>query len=521
MTESSRDRSRLLGTLLKVKHRKLSGYVDDVLPAAKSDPELFAHLIAWNELHGKIRDTKVAFPILALRSAAMEDRELTENAMSHLALLGPRELSRAYQFNKELSRMAVDEVGTIRNGQRRLLQDVLQGYLLQREASKNWWTAAVIRNRKAMKDLYAVSHLKPSFRAQRVLFDRIYASDLVFDGIKKLRHMKTLEAGGFILRNKIPFTVAAGAGVKLDDPTILLALVQSMTGNELITAAAQLSKLKSFKVGAVQEAYKEAVGKVSKDKRVSVGKVSRAIEAVEITPDSATSDLVRLKEKAAQAAGSIKGDWVILADRSSSMEKAVEASKEIASLLAHRVENTVHLIFFNDAPRAFDVTGKTLDEIQHETRHIRADGTTSIGCGLSWMRDHNFCVDGIILVSDGGENHPPFFHDEYKWLDNKPALIYLKLNSALDVHYRQSPGWTARAFATHLKTHGISFQEWDLENGVDMYALENIVRVIKPGTYGLLDEVLDTPLVLLKDVFGEDLLFPGQIMQRGVKVVRA
>lgn len=518
MTETSRDRSALLGTLIKVKHRKLEGYVDDVLPGAVSDPELFAHIIAWNDANGKVRDTKVAFPVLALRTGAMDDRELTENVFAHLAKLGPRELVRAYAFNSKLSRMAVDEVGTIRNGQRGLLQDVIQGYLRERESNKNWWSAAVVRNRTAMKTLYAVSHLKPSARAQKVLFKRNYAGEPVFEGIRRLGSMTPLEAGGFILRNKIPFTVALGTGVKLDDPSVLLAIVQSMTGAELITATAQLNKLKSFKLGSVQEAYKEAVGKVSKDKRVSVGKVSRAIGAAgqSIQPDMASpiEQLVKLKEKAAQAAGPIKGDWLILADRSQSMGIAVKQAVRISALLAHRVEGKVHLVFFNDVPQAFDVTGKTLDQIEHDTRHVTDSGTTSIGCGLRYLADKKIGVDGIVLVSDGGENRAPWFHEEYKKLDPAPALIYLKLFSDLDRHYKVAPGTVSDQFGIHLQGHGITYQAWNLGEGVDDYALENIVAVIKPGTFGMLDTIMETPLVLLRDVF-KGVLFPGQITQKG------
>jgi len=521
MTETSRDRSALLGTLLKVKHRKLEGYVDDVLIGAIADPELFAHIIAWNDANGKVRDTKVAFPVLALRTSAMDDRELTENAFAHLAKLGPRELVRAYQFNKWCSGSIV--IGTIRNGQRGLLQDVIQGYLRERESKRNWWTAAVVRNRIAMKTLYAVSHLKPSARAQKVLFGRKYAGEPVFEGIRRLGSMSPLEAGGFILRNKIPFTVALGTGVKLDNESVLLAIVQSMTGAELITATAQLNKLKSFKLGAVQEAYKEAVGKVAKDKRVSVGKVSRALGAAgqSIQPDSAKVDtpieqLVKLKEKAAQAAGPIKGDWLILADRSQSMGVAVKQAVKISALLAHRVEGKVHLVFFNDVPQAFDVTGKTLDQIEHDTRHVTDSGTTSIGCGLRYLADKKIGVDGIVLVSDGGENRPPWFHEEYKKLDPAPSLIYLKLFSDLDRHYKVAPGTVSDQFGIHLHGHGITYQAWNLGEGVDDYALENIVAVIKPGSYGMLDTIMETPLVLLKDVF-KGVLFPGQIMELGRK----
>ncbi len=509
--ETSIERSRLLGTLLKVKHRELTDYVGDVLPGAVSDPELFAHIMAWNHEHGKIRDTKVAFPIFALRTSAMDDRELTENAMAHLASLGPRELARAYHLNKILS----VENKLIRKN-RGLLQDVIQAYLKTREADHGWWTRAVVRNRKAMLSLYCVSHLKPSIRTQRVLFDKNYAGEPVFDGIKRLSKMEPFEAGGFLLAHKIPFTVAAGVGLKLDDPVVLLALVQSMTGNELITAAKQLSTLKSFKVGSVQDAYLEAVGKVSKDKRVSVAKASKAIAA--IRPDSAKKDLVRLKERAAEAAGTIKGDWVILADRSSSMDTAVKNSIEIAALLAHRVEGKVYLVFFNDQPRAFEVSGKTLDEIQHATRNVRADGMTSIGCGLRWLRANKHEVDGIVLVSDGGENTPPFFHDEYKRMENEPAVVYLKLNSALDRHYNQRPGWCSAAFADRLMSKGIPHESWNLGDEADSYALENIVKVIKPTTYGMLDEVMETPLITLRDVFTDNILFPGQIMKHWKEV---
>jgi hypothetical protein len=407
----------------------------------------------------------------------------------------------------------------IKRGKRKLLQDVIQAYLRVREADRKWWTAAVVRNRSAMKTLYAVSHTKPNGRAQKILFKRNYAGDPIFEGIRDLSNMSPLEAGAFILWNKIPFTVALGAGVKLDDPSILLAIVQSMSGAELITATKQLNSLKSFKVGSVQEAYKEAVGKVSKDKRVSVAKASRAIAGISADSakmDSPVEQLVKLKEKAAEAAGSIKGDWVILADRSQSMGIAVKQSIEISALLAHRVEGKVHLIFFNDHPRAFDVTGKTLDEIQHMTRHMGDEGTTSIGCGLRYLADKKIGVDGIVLVSDGGENRPPWFHEEYLKIDGSPTIIYLRLNSNLDAFYKAPPGTVASQFASHLQKHGIAFQTWNLGDGVDDYALENIVSVIRPGTFGMLDAVLETPLVTIKEAFGGLVILPGMIWEKKV-----
>jgi hypothetical protein len=198
---------------------------------------------------------------------------------------------------------------------------------------------------------------------------------------------------------------------------------------------------------------------------------------------------------------------------------AVKQSIEISALLAHRVEGKVHLIFFNDHPRAFVVTGKTLDEIQHETRHMSDEGTTSIGCGLRYLAERKIGIDGIVLVSDGGENRAPWFHEEYLKLDPAPTIIYLRLNSNLDVHYGVKAGTVADQFGMHLQKNGITYQTWNLGDGVDDYALENIVSVIKPGTYGMLDAVLETPLVTIKEAFGGLVLLPGMIWEK--KVARA
>jgi hypothetical protein len=56
------------------------------------------------------------------------------------------------------------------------------------------------------------------------------------------------------------------------------------------------------------------------------------------------------------------------------------------------------LVFFNTMPTYHDVTGKTLDEINAITKHVRAGGGTSIGCGLKYIMDRGLEVDGNAIV---------------------------------------------------------------------------------------------------------------------------
>lgn len=75
-------RNQIVNQLMRVGHGKFDIYTDIGLKAVLTEPELFAHMIAWNNKFGQVRDTKVAFPVIALRGE--QDVELYENACAHL-----------------------------------------------------------------------------------------------------------------------------------------------------------------------------------------------------------------------------------------------------------------------------------------------------------------------------------------------------------------------------------------------------------------------------------------------------
>lgn len=129
----------------------------------------------------------------------MKDLRYAENAIGHLMLLGPRELEKAYEFSKELTKAGM----VVRHGRRRMLEKALRRYLGVREGIPDWWDAAVVRNREAMLTLYSVSHYKPSARAQAILFDRKYPEGSVFAAIKSLKALPPFEAAAQVMKFKI------------------------------------------------------------------------------------------------------------------------------------------------------------------------------------------------------------------------------------------------------------------------------------------------------------------------------
>ena len=195
----------------------------------------------------------------------------------------------------------------------------------------------------------------------------------------------------------------------------------------------------------------------------------------------------------------VEGNWLVLGDKSGSMQQAIEVAKNVAATLAKMVKGKVWLTFFNTSPQTTDVTGASLDMIQKATEYVKADGGTSIGCGLQRMLDGNEEVDGIAIVSDAAENNPPLFPDVYKRYCEKlgkEVPVYLfRCRDAFPGHY------ATRDLAKYMKAAGQDLQEFDIQGGIDYYSLPNLVQSMRTNRYSLVDEVMATPLLKLSDVF--------------------
>lgn len=146
------------------------------------------------------------------------------------------------------------------------------------------------------------------------------------------------------------------------------------------------------------------------------------------------------------------------------------------------------------------MTGKSLDWINETTKHIAANGGTSIGCGLQRMLDSSAEVDGIAVVSDAAENSSPWFADVYKKYSEKydkevPVYLYRTVN-------KSNYGGDVDLKVSMDRSH-FDIQEFDLTKSVDYYSLPNLIKTMRTNRYSLIDEILATPLLTLQDVYGQ------------------
>src|ERR1700679_2801126 len=201
--EQGLTKSRIISELSKSPHGKLAEYIPIGKQAVQQEGAFFAHLIAWDRTHGQIRDSKVALPVVGL--AFEKDEELLDSAYAHLAMLGPRELLRAYHFAREIRPV----------GKMLPLRRLISNYLRDKEEQKGWDHLA-IQHRNTLRELYALSHAPmEKERTQAVLFGFKGKGETktlvplpkgsVFEAVTRLKDMSPTEAAGTIMKYKIPF----------------------------------------------------------------------------------------------------------------------------------------------------------------------------------------------------------------------------------------------------------------------------------------------------------------------------
>lgn len=485
--EQTRDRNALVAQLTKMPHGKLTAYLPAVLPVARQDPELLAHLLVWNLAHSQVRDVRVAFPVIALRNEARHP-EFTENALATLASLGPRDLLRAVRFNQELRENNLPLVTNAGLS----LQETVEKYLRAREAKRGWFDRAAVSQRQALKTLYRWYHIKPSEYAQRILFTREYPRDSVFAAIRDMRQMSPQETAAAILNHGIPMQVAIGAASAIKSNAVALALLETMTAAELDNNMALLKRLGVMNDPALRVSYLAARERTKGDKKANALKAHVAAQQVS-EDDELAKSLVKISEERLKTK-TIDGSWAVLADASQSMQQAIELGRQVAALISARVSGAVDLLYFNTDVRAFDVKGMGYDDIARLTKYVTASGATCPGVGMQWLWMNRRNVDGVVIVTDGGENRKPSIIEAYQQYGNvmrtQPTMyeLYIKTNE---------PDTTGQLLARS----GLPFTRFNI-TGADYYSLPSVIDMLRVNKYSLLDEIMTTQLLTLDMVLG-------------------
>lgn len=226
----------ILNTLLTCPHRDVKDVVEIHKTMDEQDPIFYARLGAWAQKNTAVRDHKEVFIAKMFLSEFSDHREAAYALLQGLA---------PYQVNNVIDHIKGKSV-TGSNGKiyeerfgknlPRTFKSAVKQYLRTREADRDWFDSAALRDRSALKSIYCRCRVSPgSTHIRAVVFgDGEPDEGSKFAQFKEIgRETDPVKQAGMIVEAGIPYTTAVGM-VREVTPAVLIALINNMTSQELL-----------------------------------------------------------------------------------------------------------------------------------------------------------------------------------------------------------------------------------------------------------------------------------------------
>lgn len=533
-------RERLLNTLLTTPHRDLSALLPIHRTLIHQDPRFYAHLAAWYADQGYVRDHKEMFVAMLCTSSEQEHREV---GLALLRRLPPYELARVVQFVKgRVARRArpqaarlpgqacanllpAGEVDRVRGARRafgsalgrrirtswlsnqpnritqqphgtlveriglglnvpRSMRGEIERYLHAREADGEAFDRAALTARKALKGLYAGLHIRPSRRAQAVLFDDDPPQDSPAFAVKQIaRATCPADQARAIVKHRIPYRIAASI-IKATSPAILEALIEVMTPQEVINNIKSLKRRGACDQPNLRHKIDAKLEAAQCDTRVSAYKAKVASAAAAATGKLATT-LEAITAAQVKAAGRITRSTALLIDKSGSMQMALGVGKQLGAMISSICDGTLFTYAFDTIAYPIEPVGPHLFQWERAMADLNAAGSTSCGVAVDFMRRIGQRVEQFVFVTDECENAAPWFWDAYEAyaaeFGIKPAITIIKLGKASDLLERNC--------------HGLGIAPSVFWFRGDYYALANVIPFLaQPSLPEMVMTIMSYPL---------------------------
>jgi hypothetical protein len=502
----------ILNTLLTTPHRKLEQVWPVHRGLVEKDPRFYVRLAAWYHDHGDVRDHKEMFIIALILSAFEGHRDV---GLALLRGLPPYQVVRVLDFihgrkatrkvraggepkGKTKGRKAaeaddaapavptatvVEEFGLFRNPPRALRTEIVR-YLREREADSEWFDSTVLVARKALKRMYALLHVAPGERAQKILFDENPPADSRVFALKELARAESpADQARAIVAHAIPYRVAATVITQMT-PTVLLALIERMSPQELINNLGALRRRGAFDNPDLKPLIEAKLAEAKTAARVSAFKAEVAVKAADLS-DDVRRTLEEVADAQVKAKGRIDRPTALLIDKSSSMTLAIELGKRIGALVSAVSARELYVYAFDTISYPIEAGGADLASWGKALQGITASGGTSCGVALEALRRKKQYVEQIIMVTDEEENTPPLFVETLKKYREE-------VKADPNVCFVRTPG--ARTdLEDQCRKAGIAADAFQFTG--DYYALPNLVPLLsRPSKLDLLMEILEYPL---------------------------
>ncbi len=477
MNEEKDIRIEILNSLQTTPHREIELIIGLHKEMISRDPVFYGHLAVWYSAHGEIRDHEEAFVATLLTSELEEHRDA---GFVMLKNLEPYRVERVRNHVKKLFKKDP-----------RAMKTAIKQYLREREASPQWFDKCVLRARRAMKAMYAGCHIKPSKRADNILFKDKPPQDSLSFYLKVLADATgSEEQARLIAEHKIPYTVAVGAISEMSAP-IMIALIDAMSPQELINNLGSIKKSGSLRMPGVQDLVDIKLEKATSNKRVSANKATIAAEAAGVSQET-KKKLDKVANKQIRAKGTIKRSTALLVDKSGSLTVAIDKGRDIAAAISGVMADDADLYVwaFDSMAREIVSEGTEMTDWQKAFKHVRASGGTSVGAGIAALRMKKQRVEQIIIVTDEGEYHSPScdraYLDYVRAMGTSPDITIVRVGRACD------------AVQKKLRNVGASVDTIDF-NG-DYYSISNLIPMLTKGSqFELLMDIMEYKLPVRTD----------------------
>jgi hypothetical protein len=506
----------ILNTLLTTPHRELALIWPVHRDLAELDPRFYLRLAAWYHDHGDVRDHKEMFIVTLALSAFEGHRDV---GLALLRRLPPYQVIRVLDFIhgrkatrkvkaagaavKAKAKVAksnggesgagaaaatvVEEFGLFRNPPRALRTEIVR-YLREREADPDWFDGSVLVARNAIKRMYALLHVAPGERAQKILFDEDPPADSRIFALKQLaRAEDPVDQARAIIEHAIPYRVATTV-VKQMTPTVLLALIDRMSPQELINNLGALRRRGAFENPELKALIEARLQQAKTADRVSAFKAEEAMKAADLS-DDVRRTLEQVADSQVKAKGRIDRPTALLIDKSGSMSVAIELGKRIGALVSAVSSQALYVYAFDTLAYPIQAAGPDLAAWEAAIKGITAGGGTSCGVAVEMMRRKKQYVEQIILVTDEGENTAPLFVATLRKYREE-------VKADPNVCFVRTPG-AVTELEEQCRKAGIMADAFQFTG--DYYALPNLVPLLsRPSKLDLLQEILEYPLPVRK-----------------------
>lgn len=487
-TQNEQDyRVKILDSFLSSTHRGVEKIIPFHKEVISQDPLFYGHLAMWAQDNTSIRDQHEVFVAHLFASALDEHREA---AFVLLDKFPPYQVDRIINHLKEQMKREGKKKGF---NPPRSLKTAVKRYLAKREADNDWFDTLALRQRKALLSLYSRLRIKPGPRAQSILFDQNPPEDSrVFQLKQIIKQEDPVEQAKMIVKYKIPYPVASSV-IKKITPSVLVALIEVMSPQELLSNMGSLKKQGAFNNEQVKDLVKKKLGKAKKAKRVDVMKGKKAAEEAGVSEDL-KHELRDVTEKRLKAV-TIKRPTALLIDKSGSMDRAINLGKQVGSVICAGISAPFYCYAFDVNAYELDTKSDKLEDWERALQHISAGGATAIGMPVEFMLRKDQRVEQFVIITDEQENNSPRFHDSYKRycekFNVKPDVVILYVKNRWD-----SSGELTR----QCQKHEIPFDRIEVPNDLDYYSVPNILSLLaRKSRIDLLMEIMDTPLPKRED----------------------